>query len=416
MEAAVTCGLTNERRVIESLRTGVPGRHAVRMLGASNSRIKERFSQDLSRLQTGTPPMGFILEGSFGTGKSHLLAALRESALDANFACSIVSVSKEMTLASIAQLFSSAIRELRLPGMTQGGTCAEFVSRLRFESPAFADLFASYAGEDDSIESIFGATVQLFERYQASVDVLDAIIDFWDGGRCPLAQIKRDLRAIDLPYKHLTKAPAESRIGLPRLQFVAALLRAAGFKGWVILIDEVEMIAKLGLLARARSYLTLASLLGAPGFVNIRGLYCTAAITMDLWSVLLDQRRDRESLDNNVRIRNPNLAEAALNSLEFLLNVSNREELRPATVAEMVQMREHVHQIYERAYGLQLRKSATEIEQRGTRSLRSHLKEWITALDLQRQQPDYVPQFLRADLDEDLTEDLAFESSDDAIA
>jgi hypothetical protein len=45
-------------------------------------------------------------------------------------------------------------------------------------------------------------------------------------------------------------------------RFLSFLLHRTGYKGWVILIDEVELLSKLGIGSRAQAYINLAALLG----------------------------------------------------------------------------------------------------------------------------------------------------------
>ena len=43
-----------------------------------------------------------------------------------------------------------------------------------------------------------------------------------------------------------------------KLRFVLELIKAAGYNGWVILLDEIELVANYSVLQRARSYAELA--------------------------------------------------------------------------------------------------------------------------------------------------------------
>ena len=45
---------------------------------------------------------------------------------------------------------------------------------------------------------------------------------------------------------------------MQRLRFAAKLLAAAGYAGWVVLFDEVELIGRYSLQQRAKSYAELA--------------------------------------------------------------------------------------------------------------------------------------------------------------
>ncbi len=74
------------RRAIEALRAGVPNRDVVRLLPPEQRDIDERFQALLANAEKGLgedkPTAGILLEGDFGTGKSHWLEYFRHQALE----------------------------------------------------------------------------------------------------------------------------------------------------------------------------------------------------------------------------------------------------------------------------------------------------------------------------------------------
>lgn len=58
------------------------------------------------------------------------------------------------------------------------------------------------------------------------------------------------------------------------------MLRAAGLKGWVLLVDELELIGRYGKVARGQSYAELARWFGALEQEQRPGLLTVGAITM----------------------------------------------------------------------------------------------------------------------------------------
>ncbi len=109
-----------ERRAIEALRSGVPNRDAVRALGSVQSRIEERFREQLLASREGfsqeRQAVGLLISGDFGTGKSHMLEYMKHLALEQNFVCSSVVVSKETPLYDPAKLYRAAIQAAVVPG------------------------------------------------------------------------------------------------------------------------------------------------------------------------------------------------------------------------------------------------------------------------------------------------------------
>ena len=68
------------RRALEALRSGVPNGDAVSILGCDQSEIVSVFEQILNETanetRTDSSNMGMLVEGGFGSGKSHLLQHL----------------------------------------------------------------------------------------------------------------------------------------------------------------------------------------------------------------------------------------------------------------------------------------------------------------------------------------------------
>ena len=108
-------------RAIEALRAGVPNRDAVQALGIGSAQpnIEARFRDMLSTVTSGATGAnavdGILVAGDFGAGKSHLLEYLQHVALENNFVCSKVVISKETPLYDTSKVYSSAIQSARVP-------------------------------------------------------------------------------------------------------------------------------------------------------------------------------------------------------------------------------------------------------------------------------------------------------------
>ena len=106
-----------DRRAIEALRSGVPNRDAVRVLGSSQAEIEQQFRRQLlAELQTAaTRAKGLLLRGGFGSGKSHLLEYFQHVALEAGFVASKIVISKETPLHDPVKVFRTAAATAVVP-------------------------------------------------------------------------------------------------------------------------------------------------------------------------------------------------------------------------------------------------------------------------------------------------------------
>src|SRR5947207_7757117 len=76
---------------------------------------------------------------------------------------------------------------------------------------------------------------------------------------------------------------------------------AAGYAGWVLLVDEVELIGRYSFRQRARSYAELARWYGKLPGETYPGLTAVFAITADFEEAILVGRNDQEVVPGRLR-------------------------------------------------------------------------------------------------------------------
>src|SRR5579859_1167204 len=294
-----------ERRAIEALRAGVPNRDAVRHLGTTQRAIEKRFLDALSMVagerRSRRQVPGFLIGGDFGAGKSHLLEWLQHLALEQSFACSRVVISKEAPLGQPHRVFRAAIQSLKLPGLVGG--LEELADSLDMGTASYQDMAAAVNDPSSGFDPLFPATLLVHEHASAADPQRSRMVGFWRGERVDLATLRQTLRTLGRPMTVKQRKIAD--LALPRFRFVAELLAGAGFAGWVILLDELELVAQFSLQSRARSYATLATLAGlAPG-EPVPGLLAVGAVTSDLDQVAFTERADHERIPQKLGLRLP---------------------------------------------------------------------------------------------------------------
>ena len=106
-------------RAVEALRAGVPNRDAVQALGCSHPLVEQRFRSMLADtdlgFSRGEATQGVLVAGDFGSGKSHLLEYFQHIALEHNFVCSKVVVSKETPLYPTFPIWLKSPKVIRSP-------------------------------------------------------------------------------------------------------------------------------------------------------------------------------------------------------------------------------------------------------------------------------------------------------------
>ena len=374
------------RRSIEALRSGVPNRSAVRELGTDQREIEGRFLNMLSQLaaerQMGRQLPGFMIQGEFGTGKSHLLEWLQHLCLEQGFASSKVVISKETPLGDPHKVFRAAMESLRLPDRVGG--VEELAECLRSASLRNADFYGRVQDPGLGFDPLFQATTFIFERLKTHKDIVDEIVRFWGGDRLSLIKIRGWLREVGNVRYELRSRKIQD-LALPRFRFAAELVAAAGYTGWVILLDEIELVATLSLIARARAYAVLAALTGQLAEQVIPGLFAVGTVTAEFTGVVFHERRDHERIPQKWGERGV----ASLADIEAgmgFLQPESRQWMRITSLdaGALAETHEKVRSIYSQAYGWE---PPTEPVRVNGKSVRQHLRDWITRWDLIRLDP-----------------------------
>lgn len=375
------------RRALEALRNGVPNRDAVEILGCNQPQAVGNFTALLARVtDTDEPPdsaLGMLVSGDFGSGKSHLLTHLEHQALSQGFVCSKVAISKETPLYDLGKVFQSAVENGRVPGHA-GRLMEELGQALKPDSPAYAAFFqwANKAAHDGLLSRIFPASLMVHERSEG-LEINSQIEAFWAGDRIKVSTIKDGLRKIGQLQNYPFRAPKAADLPPQRLRFVNELIRGAGFKGWVVLLDEIELIGSYTLLQRGRSYAELARWQGKARNEPCPGLVAIGTVTDDFALAVISPdgpKRDRDYVGAKMQgSRYKGIAARADTGMRLL----EREclPLASPTGTDVRETVEKLREIYSTAYGwnapaLQGDTGGAGFQNRMRYKVRASINEW----------------------------------------
>jgi len=398
------------RRAIEALRAGVPNRDAVRALGCEQPAIEDRFRAQLQaakeEAKKGAQAPGLLIAGDFGTGKSHLLEYLQHIALEEHFVCSKVVISKETPLYDPAKFYRSAMRSAVVPGK-RGAALTEVAAHLDPASEAYTTLSAW--AHSATLNSRFAATLFLFKRMGTDMELRNRLVSFWSGDPLDAGEIKKYLKACGERATYKIEKITLRDLALQRFQFVPRLLMAAGYAGWVLLVDEVELIGRYSWLQRAKSYADLLRWMGKLPGQHVPGLVTVFALMSNFESYILEERDDLEVVPRKLRDKG---AEDLARQAERGMRIIQKEKLRlKAPDAQAVQQTcEKVRAIHAEAYGWQPPLLSSD-ERLSTTSMREYVKRWITEWDLKSLDPAYTPAIEKTALDQNYSENTALETS-----
>jgi hypothetical protein len=171
-----------------------------------------------------------------------------------------------------------------------------------------------------------------------------------------------------------------------RFEFISRLLVSAGYNGWILLVDELEVVAKYTLLQRAKSYANLAQLFGSGATLAPQYVGVVATITPDyVAEVLRGARKNdlQQILNKYSEGRNQQFVVGAVAGMKLiesegiLMQTPNQREVDEAYRA--------VAELYSHAYdNWETPDVSASHEYSSTGRMRQYVRSWINAWDLRR--------------------------------
>jgi P-loop Domain of unknown function (DUF2791) len=375
------------RSAIEALRAGVPNRAAIHLLKTDEGTLRQNFLDRLrlcgSALREEEQPEGLVIAGAFGAGKSHQLGYLGVLAQQQNFVVSLVPISKETPLFDPARLFAAAIRAAVVPGANDDVMTA-VMARLHPNSDRYEALEYWTTAEVQArrLSSLFAALLHLIPRRTTDPDDHVRMARFFAGGKLSLTMAKGWLREAGAARLFDLKPVREADLALQRVRFAPRLFRAAGYSGWCILFDEVELIARYSPLQRGRSYAELVRWLGSDKEERIPGVVTVVALTDDFPDQMFHQRQDDERIPPLLEARGL-LRRAAMARSGIAWLERRQSRLSAPDEAGLRRSLDKVAALYRDAYAWSPPK--IEIGERlAGKSMRQYVKSWITTWDIMR--------------------------------
>ena len=387
----------NARIALEALRNGVPNREAVKILGCNQPGAERKFEQMLSNAEdSDNPPrgtQGMLVSGDFGTGKSHLLTHLEILALSRGFICSTVAISKETPLYDLGKVFKSAMDNGRMP-IRSGRLIEELGQSLNPNSRKFDDFFI-WADDTTSnqLHRIFPASL-LVHKNSSDLERNSEIENFWAGDKIYVRTVKGGLREIGQLKNYPFSAPKVRDLPPQRLRFMTELIKAAGYKGWVILLDEIELIGQYSQLQRGRSYAELSRWMGQSTARSFPGLVVVGTVTGDFAREIISpdgSKKDGDYIAAKLAARYSDLIPDAEEGMQYLQR--SPISLIEPDEADVHETMTKLRKIYSDAYGWEASELPPQPRGAGFQNrMRYRIRAAVNEWDLRRIYPDHNPE------------------------
>ncbi|HYT27042.1 MAG TPA: hypothetical protein VEP73_11225, partial [Actinomycetota bacterium] len=300
---------------------------------------------------------------------------------------------KETPLYDPAKVFRAAAEGAMLPhGYERGSALAEAAAALDADSAAWVELSRWVNSPHSELNERFVATLLLFGRLGASDgELAEAIVRFWSGDPIRVADLRRRLRETGEERFALRAVPAHE-LARQRFRFAARLFAAAGYAGWVVLFDEVELIGRYSVLQRGRSYAELARWVRGDETDPHLPLVAVVAMTDDFEAAVVSGKNDRELVPTKLRARQTHEADETAARAELGMRVVDREMLllAPPDAAELDRAYARLKELHGEAFGWDPPEVAG-LERLGATRMRQYVRAWINEWDLVRLDPEFAP-------------------------
>jgi hypothetical protein len=411
----------SERRAIEALRAGVPNGDAVRALGSGQSEIIRLFEDKLenaARVQA-SESTGFVISGTFGSGKSHLVEELHQRALAGNYVSSKVSISKETPLHLPQKMIQAVVGSMQARDKPEG-LLLDMVLGYKSDRPAARDLHAWCGTASSGVSFMFRSLLDLRDAGIEDLEVIDLVARYFSGEVVPVTTIRQritELRlrgsildSLTLADLEIEAVPAAQR-PWQTMRFLTRFCQVSGYRGWAIFLDEAELISKYPPLSRARAYEQLGRWLGLRPDHRLSGTAVVSTVVNDFAFEILGAKGDRwqarELLERGRRYADIVGAPFADDAIEAIDNA------RYLTDMTSEQLRK-AHDILRKAHGRAYSWSAPELDSsfRQHQPMRLYVRRWINEWDLRRLYGLTSLKFDTEDLEVNLDEDNDFDVPD----
>ncbi len=330
----------NAMHVIEALRSGVPSRAVGTYFSEARPGIMKKISDRLESVCETGKSDGMIYKGRYGEGKTHLLNSVFNTAFQSNMVVSQISIGKETPPDKPYLLYQKLIANTYLPGAGQPGF-RQKLEELTQGSGVAGELLGYTAKEleTDKLYFLLKAFLGTQEEEERYAFLGDLEGDFTTG-----TIIKKSYRRVTGSTAKFNKSFSKTKHSMDYFYFMSHLFRQLGYNGWVLLLDEAELMGSLGKKARAKGYVQLQKFIKPDH--KLEGVFSLIAFSSSYEEDVIDKKKEFENVEA-VFAEDPESLAAAKTTLQAMLNAP---ELIPLTKEEITRILLRIQEFHGAAY------------------------------------------------------------------
>ena len=358
------------QKVIEALRSGIPSRTVGQYFSGTRTKIVSSITAQLESTCEGNSS-GMILTGKYGEGKTHMLNTVFNLAHSRNMVVSMIPLSKESPYDKLHFIYKKLMANTYLPNRQQPGFMQQFEERL--QDSIFASDLILYASADlkcNKLSYLMKAFIKEKDeevKHKLRSDLLGDFVANADLKKIYKAQCHETLK--------FNENFAKTKHIMDYFSFMSYVFTKLGYAGWVILIDEAELIGRAGKKPRLNAYANMASFLNPSR--SLHSVFTLYAFTASYADDVIDSKHDFENLEE-VYPDDPMGIKGVLNA------IIKAPQLQPLTKDEIHSVFETMIDLHAEAYQWKPEITADQLQKMTDSSgflLRTKLRSAIETLD-----------------------------------
>jgi len=240
--------------LLESIRAGVPTRNLISTLPDLRNDLIQLINKDLEQLSKGNSVKGRIIWGDYGQGKTHFLKVVEKLILEQGFAVSFLTLSRDLGLNKLDYLFPALASHVLTNETNIPGILNQLID-CRIPPDSMEELDKASRRIAHPLPWLIMQSLLSYER-----DLI-LLYNTLMGKKENIVRAKQIVKS-NYPYDYQKMPKFNQKEHLKSfIEFFPYLLQSLKYKGWVILIDELEILGRLGSVSRLNSYLNLSWLM-----------------------------------------------------------------------------------------------------------------------------------------------------------
>ncbi len=340
------------RRIIEALRSGISSKAVGQYFYSARPQIMASINQSLNGVCDDKVSSGIIVSGKYGEGKTHLLNTVFNLAHSKDMVVSLISLGKESPFDKLYLIYQKIVNNTYLPNRLQPGFSHLF-DNITLNSPVATEMLAYTQSNPDMNKLTYLLKAYLStENYEEKFMLLADL----EGDFMANPVLKQIYKRI-YPEKAIYTANFnKSKNTGDYVSFLSHLFISLGYKGWVILFDEAELIGRLGKKARINAYKNMSLFLNSDVKSKLECTYSIFAMNASFVEDVIETKHEFDNLDSNFM----DISER--NSVKNVLNqMSSAPQLIPLNDDEILTIFLKLKDFHARAYNWNPQISIDEI-------------------------------------------------------